>query len=109
CSAAAPSATLIAIMSHLTPSVIAALLVSSLAASAEEIPAGAQIRPPKKSGSVANLEAERAWFERLHTVTVADLRPGDVLLRKYYRGIDNTVVMAQSFHSGSHGTTYTTN
>jgi hypothetical protein len=69
---------------------------------------GSQIAPPKKSAYVADMAAEKAWWDRLEETKIANLQPGDILLYKAYDDSDLIVKAQAVFTSGAKGSKYST-
>lgn len=69
------------------------------------IPKGSAIRPPKKSKFISDEEKEILWFAKLEDTTIAELQPGDILLRKAYE--PHPIKAAQKPFYGDYGTSCT--
>ena len=70
------------------------------------IPIGSAIAPPKKSSHVSlDAAGEKAWWEKLEKVSIADLKPGDIVLRKTYEG-SSVVVTGQKAFQAEKGTKF---
>ncbi len=64
------------------------------------IPVGSAICPPRPTDEAK----ERAWYARLEEVTLDDLQPGDILIRKAYDG--GMVVLAQLSFQAERGSKF---
>lgn len=71
------------------------------------LPAGGKIAPPRLAVIASSEADEKAWFQRLEKVALADLQPGDLLLEKRYDDPAHPVVKAQGSLVADKGSPFT--